>query len=356
MSNILQQLHHSFNAYFFNSAKSHVSTGIYLYPLFLMQIPIASYVAITPPLIDDTRSLLAGLLTIFALIAFCGGVPFFVATNAYAAKVFGTRVPSCDGNREYGRESAATWLLCAGTGIAFFGIALRRCAWTLWEGDGAERQKFQIPYPLWNTLTCASGFVFGIFLAPLTMYNWAMAVPFTLVIVPVLLLLTPWSIRRPFRSMFFVFFLLAHGILFFPTGSMDLGVERGYKRLIRTAPSFLAPFLPTPLVNFLCGSQGFNSLLEMDVLTELYRMAEEYQCANGFFFPLFCFLYVPFFTVVFIVSLMLPAQKVEEMQVSAKEVAIYAVSIITLVCGAFTGGVFWRSYSSHGMGNMKWKE
>jgi len=183
-----------------------------------------------------------------------------------------------------------------------------------------------------------------------------MAVPFTLVIVPVLLLLTPWSIRRPFRSMFFVFFLLAHGILFFPTGSMDLGVERGYKSLIRTAPSFLAPFLPTPLVNFLCGSQGFNSLLEMDVLTELYRMAEEYQCANGFFFPLFCFLYVPFFTVVFIVSLMLPAQKVEEMQVSAKEVAIYAVSIITLVCGAFTGGVFWRSYSSHGMGNMKWKE
>ena len=30
------------------------------------------------------------------------------------------------------RHSHATWLLCAGTGIAFFGIALRRCAWTLW--------------------------------------------------------------------------------------------------------------------------------------------------------------------------------------------------------------------------------
>merc|ERR1711971_557134 len=43
VSNNLQQLHHSFNFYFFTAQNRHISSGIYLYPVFAMQLPLLSY-------------------------------------------------------------------------------------------------------------------------------------------------------------------------------------------------------------------------------------------------------------------------------------------------------------------------
>merc|ERR1740117_855311 len=43
MSNNLQQLHHSFNFYFFTDENRHTSSGLYLYPVFAMLLPLLSF-------------------------------------------------------------------------------------------------------------------------------------------------------------------------------------------------------------------------------------------------------------------------------------------------------------------------
>eukprot|EP00397_Hematodinium_sp_SG-2012_P016122 GEMP01016440.1.p1 GENE.GEMP01016440.1~~GEMP01016440.1.p1 ORF type:complete len:678 (+),score=129.06 GEMP01016440.1:67-2100(+) len=367
MSNILQQLHHSFNFYFYNSPNSHVSTGIYLYPLFFMLCPLGSYLVYTPPFIDDIRSLICGMSTVLALIAFCGGVPFLLATNSFAAGAFGLQVPTCDGTREGARETARMWLMIASCGILFFAVALRRWAWIVWEGDNVDqgaKKHFTIPYPLWNTMTCASGCIFGFLLAPLAMYNWAMALPFTVIIVPILLIMTPWSSQRLVRSVVLALFLLSHVVPFLEFSPDNRALvarsftqlDHNFKQLVKHSgiPHQMAVYLPTHLVSFLFGKNGLINILDVDPFEQLYTLAEHYTCVHGALFPLFCFLYVPFFAVVFIVSVCLPSQKVDPQKISALEFLIYTVSVVVIVLAAFTGGIVWRSFSSAGLGSLKW--
>merc|ERR1719478_851974 len=73
--------------------------------------------------------------------------------------------------------------------------------------DGKD-QGVRLPFPLWEAMHSTSGFAFLVILAPVTIMSWAVAVPLTLVIVPLLILVRPCSIRRrPLRSLLLLCFL-----------------------------------------------------------------------------------------------------------------------------------------------------
>ncbi|CAE8595898.1 unnamed protein product, partial [Polarella glacialis] len=81
LGNNLQQLHHSFNFYFFTGPRSHISNGLYLYPVFAMQLPLISFLILNPAY-RDIRSLLIGFGVISTIVLVSGAVVFVLASNA----------------------------------------------------------------------------------------------------------------------------------------------------------------------------------------------------------------------------------------------------------------------------------
>eukprot|EP00928_Gymnodinium_smaydae_P025824 TRINITY_DN20461_c0_g1_i1.p1 TRINITY_DN20461_c0_g1~~TRINITY_DN20461_c0_g1_i1.p1 ORF type:complete len:720 (+),score=163.21 TRINITY_DN20461_c0_g1_i1:84-2243(+) len=400
MSNNLQQLHHSFNFYFFTAEYRHISSGLYLYPVFAMQLPLLSFL-LTAPAYRDVRSLLVGLGSVVAVVVAAGCPAFFLATDptlgraagawlsaavssgasagsrssaiaAAAADVFG-RPPACERELPAGAgEAAALWLGSSAVSAATVGFVLRWYAFRVFSADASDAAAakstsggVRLPAPLWEAVRAASGFVYLVALASTTIYAWALAMPLTVVAVPMLVLARPVSLRRrPVRSAVLLGFLALHALPLVPParraellGSVpaDL-VERGwmsYHNAVRSVPREALNYMPTRLVNWLYEGE-LQTALSGDLLEGLYRAARDYHCVGGMLFPVFCFVYFPFLVLIGIVGFLLPAQLVDDSGLTLAQMRLLALAMLTMLGACFVGGVVWRSYSSAGLGKLEW--
>ncbi|CAK9033229.1 unnamed protein product [Durusdinium trenchii] len=162
MSNALQQLHHSFNFYFFTGPSSHISNGFYLYPVFAMQLLLISFLG-TADAYRDIRSLLVGLGAVFAISAASGSTMLLLALkDDFVASRPGwpeRLVCARPGSQALGRrEIAQTWLAAGFAVAAAAAVALRRYAFAVYSEEGAKLHGVQLPCPLWEAVRVASGF------------------------------------------------------------------------------------------------------------------------------------------------------------------------------------------------------
>ncbi|CAE7195349.1 GPAA1, partial [Symbiodinium natans] len=162
MSNALQQLHHSFNFYFYTGPHSHISNGtLYLYPVFAMHLLLISFLGTTPAY-RDIRSLLVGLGVVAAVAGVSGSVMFALAMNdelvaqswsssEKLACVRPTLSPEAVLQRQ---QQAGMWVLAGAAVSAIAALALRQYAFTVFSADEGEAPKSQgvrLPCPLWES-------------------------------------------------------------------------------------------------------------------------------------------------------------------------------------------------------------
>jgi len=368
MSNALQQLHHSFNFYFFTGPNSHISNGFYLYPVFAMQLLLISFLG-TAPAYRDIRSLLVGLGSVFAISAASGSAMLMMAMNEILASRWGSEGLLCvrrSSEQEDRRQMALSWLAVGGGVAACGALALRRYAFAVYSEEGKKLQGVQLPCPLWEAVRVASGFALLAVLAPVTIYSWSLAVPLTILCVPSLVLVRPLNLRkRPFRSFFLFAFLAGNAffLLVHPTArssvlsqidSLPAKLLYFYeKTLVPQVPRNAQKFLPWQLVQWLQQgqlAQAFGS----DLLVGLYEAARDYKCVGGMLFPAFCFAYWPFLMLIVLIAGILPAQRVEDEALSLSQLRLQIILVISLLMAGVAGGVLWRSYSSHGLGELQW--
>eukprot|EP00930_Biecheleria_cincta_P002597 TRINITY_DN103602_c0_g1_i1.p1 TRINITY_DN103602_c0_g1~~TRINITY_DN103602_c0_g1_i1.p1 ORF type:complete len:704 (-),score=87.48 TRINITY_DN103602_c0_g1_i1:7-2118(-) len=391
MSNNLQQLHHSFNFYFFTGSRSHISNGLYLYPVFAMQLPLISFLT-TIPAYRDIQSLLLGLATIVAMSGVSGSVIFMLGTSrALVLKLHQllpwlqglslAETPTCirpetiDQDELGRRRAAASWLLAGLAAALMTGLAFRRYAFTVFSGkidetkeQGAVRSSgVRLPCPLWEAVRAASGFAFLAVLAPVTIYSWALAMPLTVVSVPVLVLARPFSLRqRPLRSLLLLGFLAGNAFLLaVPSpqraellgngpGQVAASIFEFYDRsLLPALPREAQKFFPTQFMGWLRQGQLADAL-SSDLLVGLYEAARDFNCVGGMLFPIFCFAYWPLLMLLLLIGGMLPAQRVDDEGVTLAQLRMIVLMVLSLVLAGVVGGVVWRSYSSHGLGQLQW--
>lgn len=94
--------------------------------------------------------------------------------------------------------------------------------------------------------------------------------------------------------------------------------------------------------------------LSSDLLVGLYEAARDYKCVGGMLFPIFCFAYWPFLMLILLIAGVLPAQRVEDDALSLSQLRLQILLVISLLMAGVAGGVLWRSYSSHGLGELQW--
>jgi len=288
----LQQLHHSFNFYFFTGPNRHISSGLYLYPVFAMQLPLISFL-MTTPAYRDIRSFLVGLGSVAVVILAAGSPIFLLGTNADLASALAGLLPAAGlaaadpppclapSSAQSPRTAAATWLLAGAVGAACAALILRRYAFMVFmedsPADGAKGgttsveeedvggKGVQLPSPLWDAVRCSSGFAFLLVLAPITIYSWALAVPLTAISVPVLVLARPFSARRrPLRSLVLLAFLLGNIFLLAiapeqrrvlldgaPSRAAEWLYDSFDRNLVPVVPREARQYLPMPLVRWL---------------------------------------------------------------------------------------------------------
>lgn len=384
-SNNLQQLHHSFNFYFYTGQRRHISSGIYLYPVFAMQLPLLSFL-MTSSAYREIRSFLLGLGTLALAMLLCGSPVFLLATNpglverlamlGPQAASFLEPPPACavsDFNR--GREAAATWL-ASGLGAALLlSLVMRQYAWRVFEpprevtglAEAQGGKGVRLSAPLWEAVRASSGFAFLITLAPLTISSWSVAVPLTLICVPMLILARPFSLRhRAVRSLLLAGFLAANAFLITAPPELRSEVLQGSVVKVATkaheiytdtilpaVPNDARPFLPEPLVRWLW-SGALTTAMEGDFMLALYESARDFNCVGGMLFPVFCFVYWPFLVVISLVVLVLPAQRVDNSGLSGKDLRLGGLFVFLALAAAFSMGIVWRSYSSQGFGTLNW--
>lgn len=377
LSNNLQQLHHSFNFYFFTGPQRHISNGLYLYPVFGMQLPIISFLT-TNPAYRDIRSFLIGVGSIAATMLAAGTPIFLLATNAdfagWVSSVHpeaaflgappGCALPSFDEEDAQARRRAtAAWLASGATAALLVCLLLRRYAFKVFDDTATS----DLPSPLWDAMRCASGFVFQVILAPLTIYSWAVAVPLTMVCVPVLIMARPCNLRRrPLRSLLSLAFLA--GNLFLLAGTPEsrkalLGDAPGRladsafsffeTSIVPSVPREVRTFLPIPLVRWF--RQGhLGAALESDLLLGLHEAARDYNCVGGMLFPVFCFVYWPLLVLLVQLVLVLPAQRVDDKGLTIRQLRLLVLFVFSMMGLGIAGGVYWRSLSSSGLGALQW--
>ncbi|CAE8643602.1 unnamed protein product [Polarella glacialis] len=224
-----------------------------------------------------------------------------------------------------------------------------------------------LPCPLWEAVRAASGFAVLAMLAPVTIYQWAMALPLTIVCVPALVLVQPFSMRyRPFRSLLLLGFLLLNAWLlacppelraeWLGDAPARLGASffKWYNdELMSAVPPEMRRFLPTRLVEWVREGQLGDSLAS-DMLVGLYESARDFRCVGGMLFPIFCFCYWPLLTLLTLVGGVLPAQRVDNEGLTWGQLRLGALFMIASLVAAVVGGVMWRSTSSKGLGDMEW--
>mmetsp|Transcript_46853 Transcript_46853/g.109682 ORF Transcript_46853/g.109682 Transcript_46853/m.109682 type:complete len:680 (-) Transcript_46853:48-2087(-) len=373
MSNALQQLHHSFNFYFFTGPSSHISNGLYLYPVFAMQLLLISFLG-TAPAYRDIRSLLVGLGVVAVIVGVSGSVMFVLAMNddirRYSLPSHRLECVRPDASVEAGahrREVALHWVLAGAAASALAAFVLRQYAFSVYsETEGHSRSSgVRLPCPLWDSVRVATGFAQLAVLAPVTIYSWALAMPLTVICVPPLVLVRPLNFRkRPLRSALLITFLAGNALLIFTPPAVraawladaKLGESmlQIYDRTIVPAvPREAQKYLPRQLVYWLQQghlAQAFNE----DMLMVLYEAARDFKCVGGMLFPVFCFAYWPLLMLLTLIACVLPAQRVEEENLSLSQLRLQAVLVLALVMGGIVGGVVWRSYSSHGLERLQW--
>eukprot|EP00392_Amoebophrya_sp_AT5.2_P001781 g1786.t1 len=87
-SNVLQQLHHSFNTYVMTGLNSHVSSGLYYYPVFAIQAGMVLLLLVIPdhiPFRRDFRGILQGVFILAAVVT-ASGVPLLLWGRGVVAK------------------------------------------------------------------------------------------------------------------------------------------------------------------------------------------------------------------------------------------------------------------------------
>jgi len=387
LSNNFQQLHHSFNFYFFTGARKHISSGIFLYPIFAMQLPLVSFLMVSP-VYREIRSLLVGLGSNVAIMVVSGSPLFFIATDASLSRFLGSLSPAasdglgevaCEhqpddgGDAKRRRRITATWLSCGAAAALVLALLLRRYAFSFYKEDdgGAKRGDMggtrRLPTPLWEAILVASGFHYLVILAPVTIYSWSVAVPLTVICVPVLILARPLSIReRPIRSLALAAFLVGNFILItfpptlrvgLPNGGLGAGAawafEFYHKVIVPAVPREARPYLPSSLVAWLQAG-ALTTALEQDLLVGLHEAARDFHCVGGMLFPVFCFVYWPFLVLVTIVGVVLPAQRVDRGGLTLRQLLQGVLLLLALLLICTIGGVFWRSHSSAGLGQLQW--
>jgi len=383
MSNNLQQLHHSFNFYFFTANNRHISSGLYLYPVFAMQLPLLSFL-IASPAYQDIRSMLVGLGTIAVAMASSGGPIFVLATNNRLARrlddllpgvAFGLGPPACKHEAaevaDKGRLAAAAWLAVSTVSAMLVALVLRQYAFKVFneaEVDSSDRgDSVTLGAPLWEVVCAASGFAYLIVLAPITIYAWALAVPLTVVCVPALVLARPASLtKRPLRSLLLITFLVCNAFLLavpparrteilgdIPGKAGEWMHQKYRQSLVPLVPPEARPYLAPQLVHWL-HEGSLAATLSGDLLLSLYEAARDFNCVGGMLFPVFCFAYWPFLVLVFSVGFVFPAQRVDDKGMTLAKFRILALSLLSILLAAFVGGVFWRSMSSSGLGTLQW--
>lgn len=392
LSNNLQQLHHSFNFYFYTALNRHVSNGLYLYPCPLMAIPMASFL-MTAPAYRDIRSFLVGIGTIAATMAISGLPIFLLATNGefvawLASKAPGAvpgAPPAClhpdwsDAGHQVRRQTTASWLVAGSAAVAVLALFLRRFAFSVFDEKAVSKSggasattrsdsAVRLPSPLWDAVRCSSGLVFLLMIAPVAIYSWALAVPLTAISVPVLVLARPVSFRqRPLRSLFLLAFLLGHAFFLIATpvqrrellGDAPAKAAASFYAFYDTSvvpavPKEFRKFLPTLLVRWFRQGQVAN-LLDSDLLVGLYEAARDYNCVGGVLFPMFCFVYWPLLVLLALVCVVLPAQRVEDEGLSMKDLRLSLFYLLSILVFGVVGGVVWSSFSSKGWGTMQWR-
>ncbi|PFH36258.1 hypothetical protein BESB_044500 [Besnoitia besnoiti] len=140
-SNVLQTLHHSFNFYFFVSEHSHVSSGGYLYPVFIM-LALLLVPILSSRVMRDIRGFLAGVALL--LLAFACSLPAFILATKSSVNelLFGdpyALVPFCsswqrEAYLQYAQK-ASVWLQIA---LAFYALLL---AFVWWLGRRIKAQR-----------------------------------------------------------------------------------------------------------------------------------------------------------------------------------------------------------------------
>ncbi|CEM33228.1 unnamed protein product [Vitrella brassicaformis CCMP3155] len=229
-SSALQALHHSFNFYFFTSPNSHVSSGLYLYPVFGMLMPLAAatfqcrvFSDVGAVMLGATvmlSGLITGSLTSFALATQSGlvdqlsswgiGGLLTSAPSLLRWRHAGPLTPSCTPAAAHDkRQKASVWVWVALMGYAAVGliclvsealIRQPRSSRQPAKGDsvakgneatGEGQPSIREMPPLWMCVKSVARAMAILTLAPLTVYNWAASVYLTPLVVPPLLLVEP---------------------------------------------------------------------------------------------------------------------------------------------------------------------
>lgn len=341
----------------------------------------------TSPAYRDIQSLLLGFGVIASTILVSGGPIFLFATETTLAGWFvqfsstsisSTGPPKCEhptwseAATNARRDTAATWLSSGAAAAMFLAFLLRQHAFKVFQEDytgsvQTNAKGVRLPNPLWESVRAASGFAFLCVLAAITIYSWSLAVPLTMVCVPVLVLVQPFSLRkRPIRSVLLIAFLAANAFFLTvpPATRMKLLGDAPSqvasscfdfydKTIVPTMPREVRPYLPTSLINWLRRGQLGEALKE-DFLVGLYEAARDFNCVGGMLFPVFCFVYWPLLILLTLIGGVLPAQRVDEEALTMKQLRLGILFVLSLVIGGVVGGVVWRSYSSSGLGSLQW--
>lgn len=399
ISSNLQQLHHSFNFYFFTGSNRHISSGLYLYPVFAMQLPLLSYL-MAEPSYRDIRSLLVGLVAVIVLILAAGSPAFLLATDAGLASFLGNLFPGISsyvgvsdarllGPPECKRfansdastaRSATIFWLGSGAFLALIAaVLLRQYAFRSFadiklvspqEADNrSSTDQVLLPVPLWEAMRAASGFLYLVVLASLTIAAWSLAAPMTIVSVPVLVLMVPFSCRRrPFSSLMLIAFLGLNGFLLCVPPEFRAEVLAGHpsaiarsmwkayhEQFIPMIPSKTHHYLPTRLVNWLHGGLLGKSL-SGDLLVSFYMSAQDFNCVGGMLFPVICFAYWPLLALTATIGMVLPAQRMKNDGLSLRQLRNFALIVFLFLLFLLVSvcyGVVWRSTTSSGLGKLE---
>jgi len=397
LSNNLQQLHHSFNFYFFTAWDRHISNGLYLYPVFAMQLPLIFFK--TPrPAFRDIRAFLVGLGALAAVVLVSASPIFLLATNedfvTAARKAFQLEPgalgppPKCIDpalDPTDARRTVVKWLAAGGLGGTIVALVLRQFAFRVFDAKDAEKagpdqansdpllkpdrkgKSVRLSIPLWDAICCSSAMAAVYLLAPVTIYSWALAMPLTTLLVPPLLAIHPFDLRRaPFSTLFSAAFLAVNLFFFLVPPNQRaqlLGFTANeaaqsatayyFTQIVPIVPAEARKFLPTSLMEWIKRGE-LAAMFDSDLLVRFYEAARDYNCIGGLLFPAVCCIYLPFIMLLIIVGLVLPAQNVEEGGLTIRQLRLFCLLVLGLVAAAVVGGVYWRSHSSSGLGTLEW--
>ncbi|KAF4754886.1 hypothetical protein FOZ62_006748, partial [Perkinsus olseni] len=170
-SSMLQQLHHSFNVYFYNTPTSHVSNGIFLYPTIAILSPL---IVEAFPIRRRSLPLFLTSITLVLCLIISLGSPLMLALITTASR----QDPQCRGLPDHQDDDDGHLLLLSGSFISFMMMILMSIIYRRVEQYDKLGKEF------WISLSSAASFIYLTLSLPLMLINWSLAVPTVLLVVP----------------------------------------------------------------------------------------------------------------------------------------------------------------------------